>query len=177
MIRVINLILVIVCILLAVLLVNSVVKPMKIKNEIAEREQVVYKHIYKIKDAQVAFKSATDYFAANFDTLETVIINDDFIKVNRTTKDTTRISILDSLFKGDEEAVKQLRFVPFSNNKEFDMDAGVLEDPRDSTNLIPTFQVITYPEEFLSDFNKNNYENKRVKLGSMTAPILSGNWE
>jgi len=155
----------------------GVVNPIKYKNQVTEREDAVHDKLLTIRDAQEMFRAKHDKFAPDFDTLKTVLKNDQLVSVNRVTLDTTRVAILDSLFKGDVSQVNELDKVPFSEST-FTLDAGVLPSPSDSTLFVPVFEASTNTSQFLDGVNPDYWErDKKVKVGSMTAPITSGNWE
>lgn len=181
MIKVINIILALVCLALAYFLFQSINNPVKFQNEIEERNQAVYDKLYKIRDAQEAFNNIHGKFAPDFDTLMDVMRTGQYESINRVTGDTIRFNVLDSLFDGDTEKVNDLPIVPHSGGKEFEMGAGVLPSPSDSTLYIPVFEASTFSEVYLGGedpVNKDYWKSgEKVKIGSLTAPILTGNWE
>ncbi len=178
MIKVLNILLLILSLVLGFFLIRGIMDPIKFQKQVSIREDQVHAKLLKIRDAQEAYRSVNNTFAPTFDTLLYVLKNKDYVSVNRFSGDTIRVSIADSLFQGNKDEIDDLVFVPFSNAKKFDMDAGVLPSPSDSTLFVPVFEASTYTDDFLQGVNEGFWEKgKKVKVGSMTAPITSGNWE
>lgn len=181
MIKAINIVLALVCLALAYFLYTSISNPIKYQNKIEARNQAVYNKLYEIRDAQEAFKTLHGRYARKFDTLKTVMKNGQFTSVDLTTNDTTRISVLDSLFDGDVSRVNNLSIVPNSGGEEFTLGAGVLPSPTDSTVFVNVFEASTMNDTYLGGENGLNRDywkpGEKVKIGSLTAPILTGNWE
>ncbi len=178
MIKTINIILIFVNIILGFMLYKSFNDPIKIQKEIVNREDVVHAKLLKIRDSQEAFKRIHGKFAPDFDTLIDVMKTGKFTSVSLRSGDTTSVNLKDTLFGGDIDAINQLSIVPYSEDKKFELDAGVLPSPTDSTLYLPVFEAATYTDIFLSDVNPNFWKpGSKVKVGSMTAPITSGNWE
>lgn len=181
MIKVINIILALVCIALAYFLFQSINNPVKFQEQIAERNEAVYNKLYEIRDAQEAFKAIHGKYANNFDTLIQVMRDGQYTSINRLDSDTIRVNVLDSLFHGNLSEVDSLPYVPYSNGERFEMDAGVLPSPSDSTVYVNVFEASTMNDVYLGGddgVNKDYWRSgQKVKIGSMTAPILTGNWE
>ncbi len=178
MIKVVNVLLFLLCLVLGYFLVRGIVDPIKSKNEVASRNTAVYDQLLKIRDSQEAFRGLEDKFASNFDTLKTVIKNNSFEVVDIQSGEIVQVPMIDSLFGGDLTALNQLENVPNSSGAKFDMDAGFLQSPNDSTLFVPVFEASTYTEKYMEGVNTDFWEaEKKVKVGSMTAPITSGNWE
>lgn len=178
MIKVINIILALLCVALAYFLYQSINNPVKYQAEIEKRNQAVHQQLYSIRDAQEAFKSINGVYAENFDTLKTVLKTGQYVAINKFSNDTIRVNVLDSLYKGDVSKITNLDKVPFSKNATFEIGAGILDSPSDSTVKVPVFEAKTYTDKFLEGVNKDYWrKGKRVKIGSLTAPILTGNWE
>lgn len=177
MIKVINIILFLVCAVLAWLLFKSINDPMKYQKEISTKNEAVYDKLYKIRDAQEAFKSVKGVYANDFDTLIKVMKYGKFKTTNFETKEESFIPIVDSIFKGDVAAIDGLPLVPNGNGAKFNIGAGNLPSPSDSTVILPVFEASTMRDIYLKGVNKDYWANKKVKIGSLSAPILTGNWE
>ncbi len=180
MLRILNIILTLVILFLLYMLWQSLRAPVRFQKQVEERHEAVHNKMYLIRDAQEAFKGVTLAYAPDFDTLAKVLKTGNYEFKNRVTGEVTKKSILDSLFKGDASAVNSLSEVPYSK-KQFEMGSGVLPSPSDSTVYIPVFEVSTMTDTYLGGENGVNdkywYKGKKVKLGSLTAPKLTGNWE
>ncbi len=92
---------------------------------------------------------------------------------------------VDSLFKQEGFDVNQLRFIPYSDGKIFEIEAGTIEKGQVK---VPVFEVKARYEDILKDMNKQlviNLVAKRDQLelypgilvGSMLEPSTDGNWE
>jgi len=182
MLRITNIILSILAIVLIFFLWKSIMSPIKFQKSIEDRNVEVHDKLYEIKTAQNAFKDVTEYYANDFDTLTKVLLKDSFRIKNPVTEKILVISILDSLYDGDASIVKDLALVPNGNGDKFIMGAGVLDSKSDSTVKIPVFEAYTLTDNFLggdkNGLNKNYWKpGKKVRMGSLTAPITNGNWE
>lgn len=181
MIKVVNIVLALVCIALAYFLFKSISNPVKYKNQIEARNQAVYNQLYDIRDAQEAFKAIHGKYARDCDTLKQVLRTGEFELVDRISNDTTRVSVVDSLYDGDMNKINSLCVVPNSGGEQFKMNAGVLPSPSDSTVYVNVFEASTMNDSYLGGENGINKDywrsGEKVKIGSLTAPILTGNWE
>jgi len=177
MIKAVNILLFLLCLVLGFFLVKGIMDPIKAKNQVESRNKAVHTKLLKIRNSQEAFRNVHEKFAPNFDTLKLVLKNDSFETINRTNGESKFVSILDSLFGGDVSLINNLDKVPNSNSK-FNMDAGFLQSPNDSTLYVPVFEASTYTDDYMGEVSKDFWKTKKkVKVGSMTAPITSGNWQ
>jgi hypothetical protein len=187
-----------VIIVLGYLLINSIMAPVKFKNEKIRREKVVIKRLIEIRNVQLAFKGVHSAYAATFDTLIEFINNGKIPVVNiipdpndttftKTISDTIAyVNVVDSLFKERQNFNPQsLRYIPFSDGQEFDMDAGVIEISKIKVNV---FEVKALYKHILNKMDKQLLRNllKRQKeyekfegrkVGSMKEASTDGNWE
>ena len=181
MLRILNIVLTLVILGLLYMLFNSLKAPVKFQKQVADRHTEVHEKLFDIRDAQEAFKGVTGLYANDFDTLLTVIKSRDYEIENPVTGAVTKKSIVDSLFGGDMSAVNDLPYVPYSNKVKFELGSGVLPSPSDTTVFIPVFEASTKTDVYLGGDSGLNekywYKDKKVKLGSLTAPKLTGNWE
>jgi len=178
MLRVVNLVLSIIVIALIYMLFQSLTKPIKVNKQLEAKNGAVYDALYEIRDAQEAYKDVNDRYTPSFDTLKNFLLTENYEMRNPVTGDVTRVSVLDSLFKGDSGKIKNMDMIPNSDGKRFIMDTNFLENPNDSTSLIPVFEAYAKTEDFLHDVNGDFWiEDKKVRMGSLTAPLTTGNWE
>lgn len=181
MIKVINILLALLCLALGYFLFKSINNPVKYQAQIEKRNKAVQTKLYEIRDAQEAFKAMNGHFATDFDTLQQVMRTGKYTVRNIVSGDSVTVNILDSLFDGNVSKIDSLAFVPYGNGAKFDIDAGVFPNPSDSTEYIDVFEASTMNDVYLGGENGVNQDywkaGKKVKIGSMTAPILNGNWE
>ena len=114
--------------------------PIRFDKELATRQAAVIGRIKDIRTAQRAFKSKYMRFTSSFDSLEQFILNDtlelerklvdeyDSVamallkKSGRKNVEKFKIAVIDTIFsprKLTASQVKELRYIPFSDNKEY----------------------------------------------------------
>lgn len=196
--NVIKIVLSIVIIVLAFLVINSIMAPVKFENEKVKRERVVIEQLKEIRDAQVAYKGIHDRYASTFDTLIDFVKTGQLPVVNiipdptdttfiKTINDTIGfVSVVDTLFKNHVNFdPNSLRYIPFSNGIEFELDAGKIKISATSVNV---FEAKALYIHFLQGMDKQMIINLRKKLneldkyeglkvGSMEEATTDGNWE
>lgn len=102
-------------------------------------------------------------------------------------RDTTYSSIIETLFKGeyDESTIDNIGNIPFSNGKKFEMEVGTQVK---NAVTIPLFEIRAHYDTFLEDLNKQERINlidlqekldkyPGLKVGSVSEPSTTGNWE
>lgn len=185
--------------------------PIKFESELSTRSTAVIERIKDIRSAERQFKSKNQRFTASFDTLinfiltekmegERKLIDEDDSaamaqarrKFGRRFKNVEKFSysVKDSLFKHlTPEQVKELRYIPYSDNKEFILEAGMLTT--ESKVVIPIVEcrapykvfldTVKYRQEVINliDNTKNNFNKyPGIKFGAMDrGNNEAGNWE
>lgn len=184
--------------------------PIRFDKELATRQAAVIERIKDIRTAQRAFKSKYMRFTSSFDSLEQFILNDtlelerklvdeyDSVamallkKSGRKNVEKFKIAVIDTIFsprKLTASQVKELRYIPFSDNKEYYLEAGIITT--ESKVVIPVVECRAPYKEFLDtvafhqevvnliDDQENNFNRYAgVKFGSMEAGNNeAGNWE
>ena len=185
--------------------------PIKFAEEQKIREKAVITRIKDIRTAERQFKSKYQHFTADFDSLINFVLNetmegerrlideDDSVamaqarkKYGRKFKNVEKFtySVKDSLFKHlSVEDVQNLRYIPYSDNKEFYLEAAILTT--ESKIVIPTVEcrapyinfldTVVYRQEVINLVdNCLNVLNKYpgIKFGSMErGNNEAGNWE
>lgn len=162
-------------VLFTVLLIRGIKAPIDYQKEKDFRYSHVIQRLKDIRESQLAFKAENGYFTSSFDTLINFVKNGQFTlikqigNVDDTTaviiRDTSYVSIKDSLFKAANYYVDSLKFVPFGDGAIFDMKAGEIEKGRVKVKV---FEVID-----TNPFDKNEI----LSVGSMTEATNAGNWE
>ncbi|MBN1462634.1 MAG: hypothetical protein JXQ69_07325 [Paludibacteraceae bacterium] len=102
-------------------------------------------------------------------------------------RDTAYSSIIETLFKGeyDENTIDNIGNIPFSNGKKFEMEVGTQVK---NAVTIPLFEIRAHYDTFLEDLNKQERINlidlqekldkyPGLKVGSVSEPSTTGNWE
>lgn len=184
--------------------------PIKFEKELAARQASVIERIKDIRTAQRAFKSKYMHFTGSFDSLEQFILTDtlelerklvdedDSVamamlkKSGKKNVEKFKIAVIDTIFspkKLTEKEVKELRYIPYSNNKPYYLDAGIITT--ESKVVIPVVECRAPYKEFLdtvayhqevvnlidnAENNLNRYAG--VKFGSLeSGNNEAGNWE
>ncbi len=184
--------------------------PIRFDKELATRQAAVIDRIKDIRTAQRAFKSKYMRFTSSFDSLEQFILNDtlelerklvdeydsvamaQLKKSGRKNVEKFKIAVIDTIFsprKLTASQIKELRYIPFSDNKEYYLEAGIITT--ESKVVIPVVECRAPYKEFLDtvafhqevvnliDDQENNFNRYAgVKFGSMEAGNNeAGNWE
>lgn len=172
-----------------------------------ERYQKVIDKLKHIRDAQLAHKDINGDFEEDFDGLvkfidtaeftitqrrDSSVLDKEFQKnygvdkyIEKTFIDTlgTR-SVADSLFDSPEQ-YRNMKYVPFTDNEVFDMDAGMLTV---KDNKVPVFEAKVRKKKVLSDqpedlviqeeqrVSVDDVNGKYIKVGSMEQVNTKGNW-
>ena len=139
-----------------------------------------------IRTAERAFRSKYHQYTDDFGVLEWFILNDS-LEVSH-----TKVAVIDTIFsprKLTPTQVKELRYIPYSNNKEYYLEAGIITTQ--SKMKIPVVECRAPYKDFLDtdayhqevinliDDQVNNYNRyPGIKFGSMdTNNNEAGNWE
>ena len=186
--------------------------PIKFENEQKTREAAVIERIKDIRTAERQFKAKHQHFTADFDSLINFVLTetmegerkkideDDSVAMAQAKKkygkkfknvEKFTFSVKDSLFKHlSIEQVKELRYVPFSNNQtEFILEAGMLAT--ESKVVIPVVEcrtpyiafldTVKYRQQIINliDNMENNFNRyPGIKFGAMDrGNNEAGNWE
>lgn len=197
--RVVVVVLSLVVIGLAWWLVDSIMAPIRFNEAKDIRYAAVIARLKNIRTAQEAYRSEFHKYTGSFDTLIRFISTDSFrvvrqigslddsaaVAEGRVYRDTISVCVRDSLFKNI--AIDSLRYIPYTDGKEFEMQAGELSTG--SKVIVQVFQAQA-PNNFILNgldkqeiINLNDVANqlKRypgLRVGSLTeATNNAGNWE
>jgi hypothetical protein len=170
----------------------SIDEPMKFDIEKKKRYADVIENIKVIRDWQLAYKSVNKVYAPNFDslfqfvntgvftvikavgTVPDTLTEEEAVKLGIVTREPVIVSVRDSLYKlgGD---INDVRFIPYSNKVEFTMAAGMVEKGQ---MQVPLFELFASNEDIFQDIEPLYYKPEEgLKVGSLTEPSTSGNWE
>jgi hypothetical protein len=204
---IINIVLVIIALFLVYLVYKSISEPVVFENTLKERElgdaknvnvKCVKQSLIDIRDVQSLYKQSYNKYTGSFDTLIEYVKTGKVPVVNiipdpndttftKTINDTVDfIPIVDSLFKNRANFdVNSIRIVPFSQDKEFELQAGYITR---GGLKVAVFEAKTPYSVYLWDLDPQRVNNLRaekedlekypgLKVGSMDEPTLTGNWE
>lgn len=185
-----QIVLIVISLLLAYFIYNGIQGPIKFKQELEHRKEVVVNKLKDIREAQIAYRNVYGKYTASFDTLIDFIVNGEIpiIKLTADPDDTTLTvmfvdtmgyaPVMDSIFHNREDFhPEELMFIPFSEGEHFEMSAGTTERGGVTVNVIEVFAAHKY---FLKGLNlKSNHIDPEdgLRFGSMTDPTTDGNWE
>jgi hypothetical protein len=197
------------------MLYDGIMAPERFKKERELREAEVIQRLKDIRSAQHAFKRVHQRYVASFDTLIAFVLNDSLtferaigsdddslaVAQGKVTREKFKVAVKDTAFvvvnskekalrerKLSVEEIENLRYIPFSGNTEFILDAGYLTT--ESQVVIPVFEAkapyitfldtIKYRQDVINLLGdrKRTDRYKGIKVGSMTeATNDAGNWE
>ncbi|MCX6231334.1 MAG: hypothetical protein NTZ33_07310 [Bacteroidetes bacterium] len=200
---VIQLILSAIVVVLAVYIYNSIMNPLKFKDEVSRREAVVIEKLKDIRTMQLAYKSVYGIYAANFDTLihfvkegkmpivkrignvPDSLTEEQALKLKLISRDTIYINTYQVLFNGKKDFdLENIRFIP-NTKREFSLNAITIAK---NAIEVPVFEVTASYNAYLEGLDSLLVKNLIIKaqemnkfaglkLGSMEEPSYSGNWE
>lgn len=196
--NIIKVLLLVVIIVLAYLVVESVMRPVRFNKSVDQRSAAVIQNLKDIRSAQMTYKTINGHYMADFDTLIDFLKNGEIPVVkmvpdpedttfSKTIRDTIGfIPVIDSLFHSRQNfTVENLKFVPFTENDQFKMAAGVIEKGGVEVNV---FEAAVFYNELLKGLNEQMVANliaskeqiekfPGLRVGSMTEASTDGNWE
>jgi hypothetical protein len=194
-------------IILGYLLVDNIMDPIRFKKERKHRENAAIERLKDIRKAQESFKDKYGKYTGSFDTLITFIKTDSFelekivqvqpwnqdeisrsdaLKKGILRRSVIKKSVRDSLFT-PEYNVDEIRYIPFTQGKQFVMGAGEVETG--SQVKVKVFEAYALYDDLFNGMDRQeviNYKDERykitefegVKVGSLEeANNNAGNWE
>ena len=196
--NIIKVLLLVVIVVLAYLVFESVMKPVRFNKSVGTRSKAVIQNLIDIRASEMAYKIINGRYTSSFDTLVDFLKNGEIpvIKMvpdpddttfTKTIRDTLRyIPVIDSLFgKRMDFKINNFKYIPFSKNEMFDLDAGVIEKGGVDVNV---FEAHAHYNIILNGMNEQMVDNliagkeqieryPGLKVGSMTEASTDGNWE
>jgi hypothetical protein len=195
---VIKIVLSIIILILAYLVYESIMRPLRFNREVSAREVKVIERLTDIRNSQQFFKKLNNGYTGNFDTLihfleigeipvVKMIPDPDDTTFTKTINDTIGfVSVADSLFQNKKNfSLDSLRYIPFSSRDTFELQAGSIER---GGLQVSVFEVRAHYRKYLKSLDKqlviNHIKSKEdidrypgLKVGSMEEPSTDGNWE
>ena len=178
-----------------------VMEPIEYERIEKRRFAAVIEDLEDIREAQKLYKQEYGHYTGDINVLIgfvdtgmvdiTTRTDSSFMYYNETyrtdmLKDTVIYRVIGSesvktrLFDENYNPEEHMRYIPFSDNAEFEMDASVID--RNGIR-VPVFRVGAGFDQIFQDLiAKNQYayfihENEELVIGSLTEPTLSGNWK
>lgn len=172
----------------------SIKAPIKFKNELDSRERAVIQKLNHIRDAQEIYRDVSGgSFAHTWDTLKSVLRNDDLMFINivgdpddpdfdprNLQRDTSYSPAIDTI-KAMGINLDSIEYVPYGNGATFDIAADTLTY---QSTLVNVVEVGTSYKEFMGEYadpayakyDKRYNPDKRIKFGDLTKPTTAGSW-
>jgi hypothetical protein len=192
-----RIVLTLIIIVLGYLIIESIMNPVRFQKELDHRKRVVVDRLKDLRSIQLTYRSLNNEYAGNFDTLLLFLKNTQIpvVKIvpdptdttfTRTIRDTINyILAADSLLKMANYPVDSLPYIPFSEGKKFELNAGKIDRGGVMVNV---FEAKAHYNTFLLGMNDQLLRNLAssetqigrypgLKLGSMNDPSTDGNWE
>lgn len=201
----IQVVLVLLVIFTAYKLYSSIMQPVSYEKVKDVRKEVIIERLQQIRDIQIEYRKIHGSYTSDFDTLKTffneglmpvvfkegsndTLTEERAIELNLIKIDTTYVLYKDTMFTEVEGFdIAKINIVPFTNGKvEFNMAADTIKRP---TFDVFVFEVKTYMKDYLSDIKNAELRDNEIlerikkdlfeglKIGSMTEPSTTGNWE
>ncbi|MFO7745581.1 MAG: hypothetical protein R6V36_09375 [Psychroflexus sp.] len=186
---------------------NAVYGPVEF-NKIRDRRYVdVVEKMKDIRDVELAHREIIGNYVGNFDDMIKFIDTAEYVITQR--RDTTFLdeeyrktygvdqyiedvvidtlgfaSVKDSIF-GDSDRYKQIMYIPHTDKKKFEIEAGFLEEDGNKT---PVFEVKAPKDLILADQDRDlviqekqirsvdGVDGPAIKVGSMKQVNTNGNW-
>jgi hypothetical protein len=171
---------------------RSIQAPIEFNQLKKKRYAEVIENLETIRDWQLAHKSVYRGYAPTFDSLFVFVNTDSFpvikaigtvpdtlteqqaVEMGLVRRDTVLVSVRDSLFKM-EGSIEDVKVIPFSKNQEFVMESGIIEKGQVK---VPVFEAFAQNAYIFDGIKPEYYDPKEgLRVGSMTDPSTSGNWE
>lgn len=194
--KAIQIFLTIVILVLVYLIYDSIMEPVRFRQEARQREARVIERLKDIRTVQIAHRSRYGRFTGDLDSLVDFIKQDSLpivmaigtvpdtlteveaVRKGIVQRDTVWNPAYDSLFSNKRYSVDSLPYVPFSGGVRFSMEAGKIE--RGLVEL-PVFEAsckIPHYMRGLEELYRIYYTREEgLKVGSMVESSLDGNWE
>ncbi|MBC8486785.1 MAG: hypothetical protein H8D45_12185 [Bacteroidetes bacterium] len=196
--NIIKVLLLVVIVVLAYFVVESIMKPVRFNKAVDIRSKAVIQNLVDIRTSEMAFKIINGKYTSSFDTLIDFLQTGEIPVVNiipdpedttftKTIRDTIGyIPVIDSLFNDRENYnVDHIKYIPYTDNVMFDLDAGVIE--KGGVN-VHVFEAQALYDIILKGLNEQMVINliagkeqiekyPGIKVGSMTEASIDGNWE
>ena len=196
--NIIKIVLAVIILVLAYLVYESVMVPVRFDKSVDQRSKAVIQNLVDIRSAEMTYKNIYGKYTSSFDTLIDFLVVGEIpvVKIIPDPTDTTftktirdtigYIPVKDSLFgRRAGYDVKNLKYIPFTENKLFSLNAGLVEKGGVDVNV---FEASSHYEVILNGLDEQMVINliaakeqieryPGLKVGSMTEASTDGNWE
>ena len=196
--NVIKIVLLVIILVLAYLIYDSIMRPVRFNKEVDKRNKAIVQKLIDIRSAEITFKAIHGKYVSDFDSLIDFLKTGEIpvVKMIPDPEDTTftktirdtigNIPVLDSLFgKRTDFNVAEFKYIPFTDKQVFSLDAGTIEKGGVKVHV---FESSALYNLFLKGLDKQMVINliaskeqmerfPGLKVGSMDEASTDGNWE
>jgi len=194
---VIQIILVALIIFLGYEVYESIMEPVRLNKEMKSREKVVVQRMKDLRKAELLYKQLNGVYIDNWDSLIQFIDTAEIpvVKIVPDPNDTTYTKtirdtvgyerVYKDIFKGKNVDLKNFMIIPFSGNDTIELNAGSIERGGVTVQVFEAkapyeSYLKGMPEQFIINVKSSKDDldlYPGIKVGSMTEPSTSGNWE
>jgi len=178
---------------LAYFIYDGIQEKIEFRNNAEKRREVVQERLERIVTAQKEFKNEKGSYAKSFDELINFLENDSLTIVKAignvpdsltekeaiergiVIRDTTQVPAA-TIFDQEELDVRELRYIPFTEKKEFKLQAGEIVKNKVNVQVFEASAKLGDIYSGLNTENENVDPDDVLKVGSMSEPITTGNW-
>ncbi len=191
---VIQIVLAIVIIVLGYFVYDSIMEPVRFRQEVQVREAEIIQRLKDIREVQRSHRSRYQRFTADLDSLvmffnvdslpliraighvPDTLTEAEAVRMGIVERDTLWIAARDSLLRNVRYPVEQLPYVPYGQGARFEMNSGFIE--RGLVKL-PVFEASVQAHVYMGDLDnwRVYYTREDLRVGSMQEAVLDGNWE
>lgn len=191
----IQIVLAIVIVVLVYFVYESIMEPVRFRQEVQVREAEIIQRLKDIREVQRSHRSRYQRFTGDLDSLVTFFKQDSLaliraighvpdtlteaeaVRMGIVERDTIWIAARDSLLRNARYSIEELPYVPFGQGERFEMESGFIE--RGLVKL-PVFEASVQPIIYMGDLDRWRVYYTReegLRVGSMREAVLDGNWE
>ncbi len=187
--------LLIVIVVLVYFVYESIMEPVRFRQEVQVREAEIIQRLKDIREVQRSHRSRHQRFTGDLDSLvmfynidslalvraighvPDTLTEAEAVRLGLVQRDTLWVAAKDSLLRNARYPIEELPYVPFGQGERFQMSSGFIE--RGLVRL-PVFEAFVEPVVYMNDLdNWRVYYTREdgLKVGSMQEAVLDGNWE
>jgi len=186
-----------VIVVLVYFIYTGIMKPINFKKEQTARYEKVIQRLKDIRTAEVAYRAVHGKYIGNFDTLINFVKTDSFpveyaegslddslaVAMGLIVRKTYYVPVLDSIF-GRDYPIDSLRYIPFTNNKTFDLKADSIITASKVTVQVFEASALNFDilngldRQMIINLNDTKKDFPGLRVGNVEeANNNAGNWE
>ncbi|HSV87917.1 MAG TPA: hypothetical protein VLH61_04685 [Bacteroidales bacterium] len=181
-------------VVLAFLIYNSIMEPVRFNRESARRESLIIERLKDIRTVQLAHRTRYGHFVGDLDSLVNFVKFDSIailraignvpdtlteaeaVRLGIVRRDTFWMPAIDTLLVHAHYPVDSLPYIPFGGGQRFTLGSGQVER---GLVWLPVFEAYTTPEQYLAGLPFRIYYTRPegLRVGSLVEAKTDGNWE